>query len=329
MLKCLLVIVFVVGVENCPNRWALHDVDVWAHKLVSGRGLHHKSVNLYSLDNHEMLEVTRANVSVLCDGMIKYFHKLKYLSLIEANISKIQPGAFLQLPRLTHLSLAVNHLTSIERKQFENLANLTTLYLSKNQIENVDEDAFVDLIHLRRIYLDRNKLHEIDSQWFLQNHGLSSIDLSFNKISKLQGGAFNLPANSRINILLQGNEIEEVEPGAVVSAGKDEQEAYLILHLEHNRLTEVDSKFVNSMNTMRSNLIFDYNSINCFAPETLRLLKDVSVELHADRNPLSCDCLEAATNFVKDHALRATFTFSSTEECNLHPTTPFWLFPEN
>ena len=312
----------VIPAIPCPDRWALQKIDVWTHREIGTRGQHARSVSLYVLDTHEMIEVTKANVSVLCDGMIKNFRNLKYLTLVEANISRIESGAFQKLPALTHLSLAVNHLSSIERDHFRDLEALRVLYLSKNVIENVDEDAFLDLVGLRKVYLDRNRIHEIDSRWFLSNTQISLIDLSFNNVSKVQKGAFTLPRNSMVEIRLQHNEIEEVEAQAVISSAAEEEEPYLTLRLDYNKLTDITQSFVESMDAFHSSLYFDSNFIKCFAPEMLRSLKNVTVELQADSNPLSCDCVEAATSYMKDHELRAEFHFSSTEDCELPGLKP-------
>ncbi|EFA10067.1 Connectin-like Protein [Tribolium castaneum] len=320
MLCALLIVLLTVKIgEACPDRWA--KVDAWLHFNTEDKGEHITGKSINELDEYEMIEVTKANISTLCDGAIKNLPELRFLSLVEANISKIQPDAFQNLPLLTHLSLAVNRLTSIERYQFKNLDKLNTLYLSKNRIENVEEDAFTDLIHLRKVFLDRNKLHEIDSKWFLSNPKLGLIDLSFNDISKVQAGAFALPRNSIVEIRLQNNQVEEIEPDAVTSEGKDDGKPHLTLRLERNKLAKISEKFVQSMDKLRSSLYFDSNQLKCFDPKTLRVLKNVTVELHVDKNPIDCDCLIAATNFVEDHVLSATFYFSSTE-CKLPVAKP-------
>lgn len=314
-MKCLLLITLtLISVkisENCPDRWA--KVDAYLHLTTKSPREYITDKNLNELDEYAIIEVTKANISTLCDGVVKNLPYLKTLTLVGANISKIQPDAFQNLPALVSLSLAVNHLTSIERYQFKNLGNLTNLYLSKNQIENVEEDAFIDLVHLRKVFLDRNKIHEIDSKWFLRNQKLVLVDLSFNVISKVQKEAFTLLGNSVVEIRLRNNEIEEIEPNAVIKKGEDTEKPFLTLHLDRNNITEISEDFLKSMDKLRSKLYFNSNLLTCFDPKTLRVLKTIGVVLHVEKNPINCECMIAATNFVEDHELNSVFYFSSTE----------------
>lgn len=317
-----LVVTVIVGAFGCPDPWALSKVDVWAHRNVKVSGEHFTNISLNNVDNYQMIEVIKANASVLCEGMVKNFPKLFYLTLIEANISKISPGTFQQLPNLLHLSLAVNHLSSIERYQFQNLNSLGVLYLSSNQIENIEENAFDDLIHLKKIFLDRNKIMEINSNWFLKLQEITVIGLSFNKISRVQTKAFILPKNSKVEIRLQHNEIEQIDPSAVIGLGNDNEIPSLTLKLDHNNITDITMEFLTSMDKLQSNLFFNYNAIPCLQLETIRSLKDVSVSLSLLNNPLQCDCLNTISNFQKDHVLRANILYSSNQECTLYGVQP-------
>lgn len=317
-----LVVIVIVGSYGCPDRWALSSVDVWAHRNVKGSGEHFTNISLNNVDNYQMVEVIKANASVLCEGMVKNFPRLLYLTFIEANISQISPGTFQELPNLLHLSLAVNHLTSIERYQFQNLNTLAVLYLSSNEIENIDENAFDDLTQLKKIFLDRNKIMEINGNWFLKLKQISVISLAFNKITRVQTNAFTLPKNSRVEIRLQHNEIEQIDPSAVIGLGNYNEIPYLSLKLDHNNISDITVEFLNSMDKLQSNLLFNYNTISCLQTETIRSLKNVTISLSLLSNPLDCDCLNTISNFQKDHVLRANIFYSSSLECKLDEVQP-------
>ncbi|RZB39979.1 LRR 8 domain containing protein [Asbolus verrucosus] len=325
MLKCWLLTVAILLVLNhahsqtCPDRRALQNVTAyWKNLNDENKGEYDDSINFYILENHTLIHIVKANVSVLCDGMVKNFFRLKYLALTDANISKILPEAFQQVPRLTSLSLAVNHLTSLKKDQFKNLQQLKFLYLSSNLIEDIEKDTFDELVNLEKIYLDKNKISEIESQWFLNNFQISLINMAFNKISKLQSAAFTLPKNSAVEIRLQHNDIEEIEERAVIPGGTDEEEPYLTLHLDHNDLKEIPSAFIKSMDNLHSSLYFNNNSITCISSETLNTLKNSAVYLHLVNNPLNCSCISNIKKFLKENQMRVPFYYNSTNDCYLY-----------
>lgn len=332
MWKWWLVLTFLVATQiqgknaknNCPDRAALNKVDVFVRWDVNVHRSRLISININDLDRYIIIDVTKANVSVLCDGMVRKFPRLEELTLVDVNLTQILPGAFQDLPKLKSLSLAANHLTTIKNNQFANLPHLKTLYLSSNKIDYIEEGAFDELKSLERVFLDRNRISEIQAKWFLNQPAISLIDISFNTITRVQAAAFTLPPRSVVEIRLVHNYIEVLDENAVTISqdiATDEEAPYLVLHLEKNNMRSVPYEFLESMDDLHTTVFLDSNYIECVSNEILELLKTSFVNLHIRSNPLSCDCLETLNKYNRFDS-KTNFFYNTTLLCDFYNMKP-------
>lgn len=171
--------------EICENRSSLDNIDVFVQFNQQDNMTKIESFNFSQLNNSEytVIDVTRANLSILCEKTVQKLPSLEKLTLINVGLEDIEDQAFYDVPHLTYLSLAANRLTAVKRGYFENVKSLKVLSLSANSIATIDANAFDPLVHLKKIYLDRNELRKINSDLFVKMMHIVVIDLSFNSVN--------------------------------------------------------------------------------------------------------------------------------------------------
>lgn len=270
----------------CANKTALYAVNATVHPDVRAKGLR-VSDNFYLLENFAVIHVYQANVTDLCEGMVKNFPKLEILSLINVNLSKVQPEAFQNLKRLRELSLAVNSLTEIVKGVFAPLPTLEILYLSANQIANIQEDSFAGMLNLKRVHLDRNKIVTINGNLFRNCPKIGTVDFRFNQIEHIGKNSFDdlRPQNEDpITILLSRNLINDIDSKAF------EQLKPVKLHLENNRINKITDFFY--LMKEFSKIYLNKNQIPCISDDIILTMRDTSKDLTVLDNPLDCGCMD-------------------------------------
>lgn len=306
-----------VSALQCADKLALGKINAWTHQRVFESGRSHEDINFNLLDTYATIDVTKANVTHLCEGMIKNFPRLQSLSLINVNLSRIDPGAFQKLPKLMELSLSVNKLTEINREVFQGLQMLTNLYLSSNQISVIEAGAFSNMPHLKSVHLDRNKLTEINGNLFDGSPRIRHLDFSLNAIERVASYAFNdirpdISEIRSVTIKLSGNGIFDFAPDSL------EQLPVVQLHLERNRLTSFEAIF----HTVQENsqLYLNHNQITCIPDDVLDFMKNTTISVYVLDNPFDCSCL----NNIRDslaYEIYGTGQLVYNETCN---TVPFF-----
>lgn len=295
----------------CANKTALYSVNATVQADITERGMT-VSDNFYLLENFAVIHVYQANVTELCESMVKNFLKLQILSLINVNLSKIQPNAFQNLVKLKELSLAVNHLTDIVQGVFTTLPALEILYLSSNEISYIQEDSFAGMLNLKRVHLDRNKIVSINGNLFRNCPKINVIDFRFNQIENIGINAFDdlRPDNTEpMTIRLNQNRISNIEANAFTELNP------VILHLENNHLDSVTELF-HSVKEM-SKIYLDKNRFACIPDDVILNMRDTSKDLSILNNPLSCDCVDHIGELLAEELYgKGQLFYNSTFPCD-------------
>ncbi|CAH0554668.1 unnamed protein product [Brassicogethes aeneus] len=298
----------VISCEICaPER--LSKVDAWVHKTHYSRGEAFQDKDFYTLDSYKEIDVTKANVTVLCENMIKSFSILESLSLIGIGLESIENNAFHRMPKLKVLSLSVNNMDKVRKGAFDNLPSLKTLYLSKNKIDYVEEDAFSNYKELEAVHLDRNQIASINGNSFRGCPKLRKIDFSFNLIHKILDTSFEdlRPLhNNLLNIKLTNNRMSYFSAASLGDLPPVE------LHLENNALKSLDDIYFSSKE--RSKLYFTNNAITCISEDIAHTIKGDKKFVNAKNNPLECDCTNKLESILTNNILskpKTTLNFKS------------------
>ncbi|KAK9878660.1 hypothetical protein WA026_023109 [Henosepilachna vigintioctopunctata] len=319
-LTLLLLISLQIGeIWSVCNITALSSVDAITLNK-DGKSEYHYGVNFNLMDGYRVIYVTKANVTELCEGIVKFFGKLEELNLIDNNISSVEKNAFQHVPKLKKLSLAVNNLSVLKSGHVNMVKTLEVLYLTSNRLEIIDDDAFDDMINLKRIYLNRNKLKTISSSWFKNCSKLEVIDFTNNEITTIPPRAFtNLAPSFQddfVQYKLSYNQITEISPDVL-----DGNKEFLILRLDFNRLKELPVVVFKNLAQVNS-LVLNSNQIACLDKEILDYLKVHTISFHLVNNPIECACLDKFDNFVNDNAMQASFYYNTTFNCKLLKQMP-------
>ncbi|CAG9856906.1 unnamed protein product [Phyllotreta striolata] len=271
----------------CVDVDALSNVTARVRATKKSSGFTHKDVNFYLLDRYGAIDVLKANVTELCEGMIKNFPKLQVLSLINVNMSRIQPNSFSGVPELRELAFSVNNLSVIENGSFNNIPSLEILYLSGNVIHTIEVEAFQNLKNLRKLHLDRNTLLTLEPAAFTGTPNLQFIDISFNILRTIEKGNFPLlqPSfNEPIELLLAYNVIEDADPKVFDFTNP------LILNLRQNQFDAISNLYF-GLNA-HSSINLDDNYLSCLPDDVLDDIRGSTKSISLKRNPLTCDCMK-------------------------------------
>lgn len=295
----------------CANKTALYAVNATVHPDIRSKGVTTSS-NFYLLENFAIIHVYQANVTDLCEGMVKNFPRLEILSLISVNLSRVQPNAFQKLDKVRELSLAVNFLTEIVRGVFTTLPALETLYLSANQISKIEEDAFSNMPQLKTVHLDRNKLVTIDGNIFRGCIGINKVDFRFNQIQSIGKNSFDdlRPDNTNpISILLSRNVINDIDADAFKEVNP------VILHLENNRLNSITELFHGVKES--SKIYLNRNLFECIPDDVILNMRDTSKDLSILENPLQCDCIDRIDKLLGEEIYgKGQLSYNSSFPCD-------------
>lgn len=302
------------GYSLCANKTALYAVNATVYPDIRSKGFS-VSENFYLLENFAVIHVFQANVTDLCEGMVKNFPKLEILSLINVNLSKIQPNSLQKLNRLRELSLAVNYLTEIVQGVFNNLAALETLYLSSNQISFIQENSFANMPNLKSIHLDRNKMATINGNLFGGCPKIGTVDFRFNQIESIGRYSFAdiKPASTNhIKILLNQNLISDIDRGSF------EEINPVVLHLENNRLnglTTITELFEGVKEL--SKIYLNKNQFSCVPDNIILNMRNTIKDLSVLDNPLSCECMDKIRELIGEELYgKGQLYYNSTFPCD-------------
>lgn len=307
-----LLFLFVSSVNGlCANKTALYSVNATVQPEITEKG-RRISDNFYVLENFAVIHVYQANVTELCEGMVKNFRNLEILSLINVNLSKIQPNAFQHLKNLRELSLAVNHLTEIVRDVFTTIPSLEILYLSSNEISNIEASSFAEMPNLKRIHLDRNNLVTINGNLFGGCRKLNTVDFRFNQIQSIGKNAFEdlTPDNGDpITIRLNQNLITDINSNAFAQLNP------VYLHLENNRLNSITELFRSVKES--SKIYLNKNQFVCIPDDVILNMRDTSKDLSILDNPLSCECMDRIAELLGEETYgKGQLSYNSTFPCD-------------
>lgn len=306
----------------CANKTALYAVNATVYPDIRSKGIS-VSDNFYLLENFAIIHVFQANVTDLCEGMVKNFPKLEILSLINVNLSKIQPNSLQKMNRLKELSLAVNYLTEIVQGVFNNLPALQTLYLSSNQISNIEENSFADIPNLKRIHLDRNKIVTINGNLFGGCPKINTLDFRFNQIESIGRSAFadiRPEGTEHVTILLNQNLISDVDTNVF-----DELNP-VVLHLDNNRLNRLNtiSELFQNLKD-HSRIYLNKNHFTCIPEDIVLNIRNTMKGLSILDNPLSCECMDTISELLNEDLYgKAQLDYNSSFPCDsLKPFVPW------
>lgn len=298
--------------SKCIDQFALRSVDARVHKQRNTKAIVFREKHFSELDEYIFVDVIRANVSQLCEGMIKKFPRLQTLSLININLTLIEPGTFQEVTNLKHLSLAVNQLTTIPRGVFNTIPNLTTIYLTRNQIETIDDGAFSLMPKLKALHLDHNKLTQLSGNILFGSPKISLVDFSYNMITKIAKNSFDdlRPKNIKVlNIFLKKNEIVEIEDDVL------KELIPVDLHLESNRISRISPAVFSAKEG--SNLYFTNNDVVCVADDVIEWIKVTNIVVDLKSNPVDCQCLKRLEDILKDE-FRGELNIESILPCQVN-----------
>ncbi|KAH1019027.1 leucine-rich repeat-containing protein 70 [Dendroctonus ponderosae] len=298
----------------CLDKFALASVDALVRSIPNSSAILMENVNFNSLDTFVSIDVVSSNISQLCTGMIKDFPVLKKLSLINANLSEIQPGIFEKVPSLEYLSLGVNQLDYVPRGVFDSVKSLKVIYLTSNRIRSIEDGAFALMPLLEKVYLAHNQIAQLTGNIFFGSTRLSLVDLSFNKLVAIEESNFEdlkLREGSPkhpIKILLQRNQIENVARETFLGLRP------VLLHLEYNQISRI-SQIVSGVPN-GSKVFVDGNRIECIPDDVLERVEDGLLQLWAQANPLTCECLKRVQELVNND-IKGQLNVSTTLPCDL------------
>lgn len=295
-----LFLLFFLGAVHCElcNKTALASVDVWVHRDRFSRAFSRRNVNFNTLDSFREVDVTRANVTRLCEGMIRRMPRLETLSLIGANLQSIDVDAFLDVPKLNKIYLSVNKLEKIRKGSFNNLDSLKILYLSNNRIDFIEEGTFENFNQLEAVYLDRNYLSSFVSNVFSGCPNIRVIDLSFNQIHQITDNAFVdlKPTHGRLlNINLNNNRLDQFSASSLLYV------TAVDLRLKNNKLRDINSIFFNAK--PHSKLNFSNNKISCIGDAVAEEMRNSTKSVIISNNPLECSCFDRIDDILGDEIL--------------------------
>ncbi|XP_060528705.1 chondroadherin-like [Cylas formicarius] len=301
----------------CVDKFALSSVDSYVHKTRNSRAIKLESHNFNLLDDYIAVDVTRANVTQLCEGMIKNFPRLETLALINVNLSQIEPGAFENTPKLKGLSLSVNRLTRIENGIFNKIPTLRVIYLTRNAIETIEDGAFSEMPNLKVVHLDHNKIVELTGNIFFGSRKISFVDFSHNSIKEIDAKSFDDlrpgPAIKKLNILLKKNLITRVDKAALEGLSTP-----VDLHLEVNQIY-LTSDIMHGVRE-GSEVYLNGNNIECIPDDVIDEVETKRKTLHIKGNPLNCECMKVLENrWNEDITNVGELYFESTLPCSAFP----------
>lgn len=307
---CVLLLLFSDVYGVCTDKNALFSVNATVRYNKIYRGFNVNG-NFHSLERYTIIDVYQANVTDLCEGMIKNFPVLESLSMINVNLSKIHPDAFQNVPRLKKLSLAVNKLLHIPKGSFNNMPSLETIYLSENEISSLEEDVFKDMLRLKEIHLDRNRITELNGNIFRGCPQIKIIDFKFNLIKQISKTSFEdiRPEHENsITIFLNRNDIEKADDLYFDITNP------VNLHLEGNRIRQLSSIFYKLKD--KSRLYLNNNIISCVSDDIVENMENSAKELYVLNNPITCDCSNRMDRILQNEMYeKETLYYSSTFNC--------------
>lgn len=302
------------GYSLCANKTALYAVNATVYPDLRSKSIG-VSDNFYLMENYTAIHVFQANVTDLCEGMVKNFPKLEILSLINVNMSRIQPNSLQILNSLRELSLAVNYLTEIVQDVFNHLPALETIYLSANQISVIQEGSFANMPNLKTVHLDRNRIVTIHGNLFDGCPKISLVDFTFNQIETIGRYSFaDLRPDSEdyVTIFLNQNLIRDIDPNSF-----DEMNP-VILHLENNRLNSLD-KMAELFEAVKelSKIYLNKNQFSCIPDAVILNMRNTVKDLSVLDNPLSCECLDKITELTVEESYgKGQLHYNSTFPCD-------------
>ncbi|ENN81719.1 hypothetical protein YQE_01881, partial [Dendroctonus ponderosae] len=202
---------------------------------------------------------------------------------------------------------AVSHQESTE-------FHAVVIYLTSNRIRSIEDGAFALMPLLEKVYLAHNQIAQLTGNIFFGSTRLSLVDLSFNKLVAIEESNFEdlkLREGSPkhpIKILLQRNQIENVARETFLGLRP------VLLHLEYNQISRI-SQIVSGVPN-GSKVFVDGNRIECIPDDVLERVEDGLLQLWAQANPLTCECLKRVQELVNND-IKGQLNVSTTLPCDL------------
>ena len=149
---------------------------------ISGSPLGGSTVMLYGLDNLEVFDASNCDISVIPDGFMTHFPKLRILLVSGNKIPNIY-NHIKGLYKLEILDLSFNNIAHLPRNIFRGFRKLQMLDLSRNLLTEVDL-VLSDLVRLTSLDLSANNIQSLGDDF------LTELTVVANKTS------FNLRLNN-------------------------------------------------------------------------------------------------------------------------------------
>lgn len=230
------------------------------------------------------------DLPILCRKVMKDLKRPKMLILENVNFRGIGKNAFTLMDSLMYLAIVRNKIEKYNVK-IDNLRGLSMLVLKENQIKDIEPEQFTNLPNLQVLQLSQNNISEI-RHWFNNCKSLGEIRLDNNKITKIPSDAFiNLTPDLQVNIMINHNNLEEIENGAL-----DHLQQIGRLELGYNKLAQLPDDFLNKL--LKGNLLdLRFNLLRCIPTHLLNKFKYIDLK----GNPLSKACIPTKEDAQKLH----------------------------
>lgn len=231
----------------------------------------------------KILKMENYHVTTLAGQCFLDVSTLKSLDLSKNDILQIREDNFVGLTDLVFLSLNRNKLQSIGAFSFKELTSLTELNIAVNFIAALGEHDFAGLTQVRKIDLQSNVISSIHPNAFRNLSTVEKVILKNNRLTTIEAHVFQNLANLG-TINLQNNSIHALEPTSMRGANLVE------LNLVQNKLTEIPTKFLQGISSLRltvnlaGNNISEIpaNALNGVTLGTLFLVSNMLRKIHPD-----------------------------------------------
>ncbi|KAL7020727.1 hypothetical protein ACKWTF_011625 [Chironomus riparius] len=249
----------------------------------------------------ETLNLSRNLITTIDGESFDNLINLNFLDLSSNQLSVIDPTLFRNKSNLSDVVLSCNRISVINKDIFFQLPSLRRLDLSHNDISDVVNDAFSDLTSLQILDLSFNRIHIASLQTIQNIAQLARLSIAGNvmlknalrafavtwsimeldyshvglcqvpdslaqsvRILNLYGNFLNIIASGDFEsypflhkLILSQNNLSSIEEDAL-----GRLELLTILHLDHNKLTQIPSSLPSSLIKlyMQNNRIMELNS---------------------------------------------------------------------
>lgn len=191
--------------------------------------------------NYDYAHFNGSEMKIFCKVVANKVYNTKALLLNNIKLKDVESGAWDELHYLQYVAIIKNNIPNFNIS-IKSLKNLKFISLQDNKIEDIKLDKIDDLPELHTLDLSINNISEIKN-WCKNCPKLTKIKLNRNRIRKIPVNAFTTISNdSSIEIILDNNQIEEIESGAL-----NQLRDIRLLSLANNKLKDLPEDFLNNL----------------------------------------------------------------------------------